>query len=711
MKKKIILSYALMMLCSMGAFAVPANPAPFQKQQPDGSSHTVRLVGDEYFHYFVDEAGRPMTEGADGWLYLLDTDEEGNLIQSDVKAFSGQGATRSLKLDIKKIDNAINLKWKEEKGKRLKGKRQFAAPVDDSSNEPSTRAVPVLPRESSFPSEGEQYGIAILVEFQDIKFKSPTARDDFWRQLNEEGYSDYDATGSARDFYITSSGGKFRPTWDVYGPVTLSREVSYYGHNAGGEASDIYPEQMVIEACRLVDKDVDFSKYDRDNDGYIDNVYIFYAGYGEHEVGTSYLIWPHSSDVEKATGESHRFDGRVLDHYACNNELNGGNYMAGVGTFIHEFGHVLGLPDLYNLRTSLAFTPNYWDAMDYGGSNNNLGRTPPNFSAVERYMMNWIEPRELVDPANITLDIITTNDALIMNTDRELEFYILENRQQTGWDTYIPGHGMLVWHLDFIPELMGHFVNSDPEHMLVDLIEADGHPYMSSNSSDAFPGKDGRYNEISDNTRVKLVSWSGNWQAKPITDIREEFGLIYFRFDGGVDKISETIAEASEITDTSFKLSWANNYPGCYYTVSVTTADNNGNQEYVEGYEKKPVGYNSEFIVTGLNPSTTYNCYVTPSDYGFNLTGDDSNIVTVTTKTAEEGGVNSIPGNEDRKLKVTKSANLFTVEGISGNYVAVYRADGSLERKIEANERVCFELPVRGLYIISDGRNQIKIIN
>ena len=703
MIKKFILFQAFMALCGVSAFAVPANPNPFQKQQPDGSSHTVRLVGDEHLHFFVDEAGRQMTEGADGWLYLLDADENGNLVQTDIKAFSEQGT--AYKPDAKKIDKAINLQWQAEKIKR--------SPVKNgASNGLSTRSVPSIPRESSFPCEGDQYGIAILVEFQDVKFKSSTARDDFWRQLNEEGFADYDATGSVRDFYMASSGGKFRPTWDVFGPVTVSREMAYYGQNMGGSASDMFPEQMVIEACQLVDKDVDFTKYDRDNDGYIDNVYIFYAGYGENEIGGNNSIWPHSADIIARHPEMvYKFDGKTLNHYACNNELNGGHYQTGIGTFVHEFGHVLGLPDLYNLETSLAFTPNYWDAMDYGGPNNNLGRTPPNFSAVERFLLGWIDLRELTDPANITLDAITTNDALILPTDSEMEFYIFENRQQSGWDAYIPGHGMLVWHLDYIPvKWLGGFVNNDPDHMCVDLIEADGHPYMSSNSTDAFPGEDRRYTEITDNTRVKLVSWSGNWQAKPITDIREEFGIIYFRYDGGVDEISSTTAEASDITGSSFKISWTNPYVGCYYTINVTTTDKDGNEVIVEGYDNKPVGYKTEYVVTGLQPSTTYNCYVTPSDYGFGLTGEPSNVVTVTTKESEEAGIDGIIGSDAGKLKVEKSGNYVSVTGISGEYLAVYRADGALVMKLPAEEKVSFELPVKGLYIITDGRNKTKII-
>ena len=209
---------------------------------------------------------------------------------------------------------------------------------------------------------------------------------------------------------------------------------------------------------------------------------------------------------------------------------------------------------------------------------------------------------------------------------------------------------------------------------------------------------------------MKLQSWSGNWTAKPITDIREEFGIIYFRYDGGLDEISPTSAEASDITESSFKINWSNPYIGCYYNVNVTTIDKDGNEVIVEGYDNKPVGYKTEYVVTGLKPSTTYNCYVIPTDYGFGLTGKASNVVTVTTKASEEAGIESITNNYSGELKFEKYGNYVTVEGISGDYLAVYRADGSLVMKLRAEEKVSFQLPGHGLYIITEGRNKNKII-
>ena len=156
--------------------------------------------------------------------------------------------------------------------------------------------------------------------------------------------------------------------------------MSYYGEN-DYRGDDSNPQKMAIEACQQLDATVDFSEYDRDNDGYIDNVYIFYAGRGEASGGSSSTVWPHSWEVSAVESQTYYFDNVILNRYACGNEWEG-DKPDGVGTFIHEFSHVLGLPDLYSTSYSSAFTPGSWSAMDYGPYNNN-GCTPPLYSVFE----------------------------------------------------------------------------------------------------------------------------------------------------------------------------------------------------------------------------------------------------------------------------------------------------------------------------------------
>ena len=163
--------------------------------------------------------------------------------------------------------------------------------------------------------------------------------------------------------------------------------------------NDQRPEEMIIEACQMLDDTVDFSEYDRDGDGYIDNVFVFYAGRGEASGGASDTVWPHSWDITAATSVPYVFDGVRLDRYGCSNEWEV-DRPDGVGTFVHEFSHVMGLPDLYATKYTGAFTPGAWSAMDYGPYNND-GCTPPLYSAFERYSLGWIEPLPIDGPVNV----------------------------------------------------------------------------------------------------------------------------------------------------------------------------------------------------------------------------------------------------------------------------------------------------------------------
>jgi len=121
---------------------------------------------------------------------------------------------------------------------------------------------------------------------------------------------------------------------------------------------------MVIEACRQLNPEVDFLQYDRDGDGYIDNVFVVYAGRGEASGGSPDCVWPHAWNLSSAEpGSQYTFNGVRLNLYACSNEWELSDHgkgfrPVGIGTFIHEFSHVMGLPDLYSTEyVKDSFTP------------------------------------------------------------------------------------------------------------------------------------------------------------------------------------------------------------------------------------------------------------------------------------------------------------------------------------------------------------------
>jgi M6 family metalloprotease-like protein len=295
----------------------------------------------------------------------------------------------------------------------------------------------------------------------------------------------------------------------------------------------MYADKMVSEACKLADTefDVDFTQYDNDNDGYVDFVFVIYAGYGEADGGASTTIWPHSWNLLSA-GTQCKVDGKTVDLYACGNELDFySKKHTGIGTFCHEFSHVLGLPDLYVTNTSSHTTMNEWDIMDYGPYNNE-GNTPPSFSAYERFFMGWLQPRLITEPENIQLnDLQTNNEALLISTTDEhnlignnpdpTTFYIVENRQQKSWDEHLPGHGMMLTKIQYsYSRWSQNTVNNSSSKMGVDLIEANGKTSNQGKATDLFPAGASQYLAIADHT---------------IEAIEEENGVIKFKYKGGVE--------------------------------------------------------------------------------------------------------------------------------------------------------------------------------
>lgn len=354
---------------------------------------------------------------------------------------------------------------------------------------------------ASFPTEGTIRSVVILVEFSDVQFIIPSPNEAFTRLLNEPGYSENGGTGSARDYFIENSYGAFTPTFDVYGPYRLEKTEAYYGGN-GSQGSDVNPEQMIIDACNAAaNAGVDFSLYDMDNDGMIDNVFVYYAGYNEAEGGGAGTIWPHRYVIKSRPS----YNGKQLYDYACTSELRTSSgrkdgKMCGIGTFCHEFSHVLGLPDLYNTKNSEAYTVGNWDVM-CSGNYNNEGRTPPAYSGFERFMMGWLVPEQLQQAGDYLLDPLEAKKEsfLLCPVTHSLnpsslipeEFWMVENRQHTDWDTpteALPGEGLLISHITYDAAGWIHNTFNNQLPLGYDICEAYNVNPTRSSSSDTYPG-------------------------------------------------------------------------------------------------------------------------------------------------------------------------------------------------------------------------------
>ncbi len=418
----------------------------------------------------------------------------------------------------------------------------------------SRRQADGLQRVSTFPTKGDLPFLVVLVEFANKSFSFADPQEEFDALLNQEGYSRYNGKGSVADYYRDNSAGMFRPVFETVGPVRLSREYSYYGGGSGDSAAGL----MVVEACRAIDGCVDFSRYDLDGDGRVDNIYFYYAGKGEADGGDPGTIWPHSWNLSDQ-GRELTLDGVAIDAYACSPELDGSDKPNGIGTFCHEFAHVLGLPDLYASSYSGALHPATWSLMASGNYNDD-GRTPPGFSAYERLELGWIEPKVLSYPLTVSMSPLgESNFACKISTERQNEYFLLENRQQSGWDSSLPGHGMLVWHIDYNPDIWDrNVVNNNASHQYVDIVEANNAVSHSQDAGFTFPGSS-RVTSLTSSTRPALVSWSGTAVDVPLTGITESAdGIVSFDACGG--KVPVGAVSNLRVTETgmeSCRLEWS----------------------------------------------------------------------------------------------------------------------------------------------------------
>ncbi|MDE6692697.1 MAG: hypothetical protein K2K05_04865 [Muribaculaceae bacterium] len=299
---------------ALAALAVPAkHGVTHQLTQPDGTIVNLRLVGDENHHYYLTTDGL-MVIGGEGKYCYASVDSRGELLNTGMMAHDP--ASRSDKekqlingLNSEKVSTAMLSKAKAMKAAAETGGAR-------SNNQDYKGRI-----QTNYPTIGQVRTIVILANYSDVKFSTPNANEYFTRMLNEEGFSENGAKGSCRDYYLAASAGLFDGSFDVYGPVDLPHERSYYGRN-NLWGSDTRPQQMIIDAVSALDDDVDFKDYDLDGDSYIDNVFVFYAGLSEAHGGGEDTVWPHQASM--GTGGRFRVDGIYVYGYACWAELVAG---------------------------------------------------------------------------------------------------------------------------------------------------------------------------------------------------------------------------------------------------------------------------------------------------------------------------------------------------------------------------------------------------
>ena len=487
--------FVCLMLCSLTTWAAKAESIPVQVRQADGSVITVILRGDEHINWYTTLDGVLLVQGADNNYYIGKVEKSGNLIAT--KQLAHEALTRSqvernliAKQDKEKFFAYVN-KITEESENAYDNSPLTRGPIIDSGY----GGVPY------FPHTGSPKALVILAEFQDTTFTIQDTKEIFTNYLMNEGHFSDSRYGQnlnykgVRGYFKDCSYGQFTPIFDVVGPIKLPRAHDVYG--AGNDRMDL----LFADACAAVDDLVDFTKYDANNDGIVDLVYIIYAGHSANTSGNKDTnIWPKSGTIII----SNKFDGKSIRRYGVSNELNGSDQTSknnkkinGIGLFCHEFSHTLGLPDIYAIDKKAKNQDDqgmeFWDLMD-GGTEVRNGRVPASYLAWEREVMGWMKIDELKNDSSIkNLKSIANGGKAykIVNPNDSNEYIVLQSIQKgpwnQGWGDGTYGKGLLAYRVSYPFNKVNvfDFPNNEKAKPRVIPIPADGKILAAANAGDS----------------------------------------------------------------------------------------------------------------------------------------------------------------------------------------------------------------------------------
>ncbi|MDR0680784.1 MAG: M6 family metalloprotease domain-containing protein [Dysgonamonadaceae bacterium] len=541
-KKGLLLAVIIVLFISFHKiWAVPAVPWPIEKMQPDGTKITVYLKGDEKVHWMESPDGYTLMYDSQKKIVYAELNVDGNIAPSKM-IFRGDASFTPSAENIKK-----GLRYSPAQVKMLKQIWEIDNPGMQKMSAQRTVSEPVT---------GNKKALCILAGFNDKAFSKTVT--DFKALMNQEGYSANGAKGSVQDFYKENSYGKMTLMVTVVGPYTLPQSTSYYGKESNYQS-------FASEAIQMANADVDFAEYANTNNE-LETFHIIFAGYGDENINNEQQIWSHKWQLKTPL----LLDGVYISVYSCSPELRGssGSTITAIGVVCHELGHVFGAPDYYDTDYEES-GGNYpgtgkWDLMASGSWNGN-GVTPAHINMFQKIQYGWVNPESLETYRQINnMPNAAQNPvAYTIEANANGEMYVLENRQKVGFDTGLPGHGLLIYHAHKDILQTAYQLNiTHPQKLYVVSASAttaipDATPssYGSINSEGApFPGTSNK-TAFTDYTTPQAFSWE-NLQGidKPVTNISETDGKIAFTFLEKLNPVNDLHAEI--INDATVKLTW-----------------------------------------------------------------------------------------------------------------------------------------------------------
>ena len=603
MPKRILLLTALLLL-SLCAAASPARRSRIVLRQPDGSEISALLRGDEFNKRLTTEDGCAIALGEDGYYHYIYYSPEGYREQTPWRVLDSATPPDVL---------ARSREIPHEAVARLAARKRSVA------EELRARSLRVPVPRAQFPAE--RHILVILAQFSDLKFRY--GREDFSQRLNTE----------ARQYFedqFAEVGTKFH--FEVSSIVTLPNRFAYYGKN-DSEGSDTNPHLMIRDACQQADAEIDFSRYDTDGDGVVDNVFVVYAGGDESEGAGDDHIWSHQWYLRSGAGVTLSLDGVLIDNYATTSELmytsRSSTTLTGIGTFCHEYSHTFGLPDFYDTdyEGSGGISEGFWASLSLMdcGNRNGGSMSPPYYNAVERWILGLSVPRPLTEGEQRLSPVHRGGDCLILQTDKAGEYYLFECRAQEGWDSYIGGAGLLVYHIDRSDNAAGektadarwkdNSINCNPVHPCADLIEADPSVVLRFATARAegtlrdliprvfFPQEERV--SFTPNTQPAFVFWSGTGSGLSLADIRLDGDDVVFEVTGSETlRVPEVRAISGDVFQDAVILSWSTDIAEYYGSSWLIWGPAGKEQQEIEVRPWKPGHY--AVTLEGLESKKAY---------------------------------------------------------------------------------------------------------
>jgi M6 family metalloprotease-like protein len=490
----------ILILCVSGAEAqpsyIPAAPYTVKVIQPDGTELDIRGKGDEHGHFTVTDDGYTVIRNSEGFYEFARLLHDGKLDFSGIRARNVNERSEDENNFLESLPKFLK-ESSDQAGKRLK-----SAGTDF---------------QKSFPSSGSKRVLLLLIEYPDLTHNY--ARNNFDKMMNQQNYN---GTGSFRDYYFQASNKHLSLAVDVFGWYTAKNSYSYYGENNGDDRA----RMLVAEAVDAAEKaGVNFSYYDNDGDGYVDNLMVAHSGPGAEEGSRTEYIWSHSWFLGSY---SKKYDGVTISRYIIQPETRSYG-LVGIGVFCHEFGHALGLPDLYDTDDSNGDSEGLgnWCLMAAGGWLNKE-KTPAMLSAWAREKLGWINPVIIDSDGDFSLTPTATGNACYkLLTPVKNEYFLLENRHPAGFDKALPGSGLAIFHINTLRS------DNDNERLkLSDLEEADGRDDLDKcnnrgDAGDLFPGTS-MNTVFNDLTYPDSRNYNGSPSGVSIYNIKKEGTLITF---------------------------------------------------------------------------------------------------------------------------------------------------------------------------------------